>query len=1058
MRVWLLGGFQVSVGSRTVEDKEWRLRKAAALVKLLVLAPKHRMHREQAMELLWPELNPRAAANNLRHTLHNARRTLSSARIATTSPYLQVRGELLNLCPDAPLWVDVEAFEEATAAARGACDPATYRVALDLYAGDLLPEDRYEEWAEERREGMRRTYLSLLVELAGLYKERGEFGPAIEALRQLLRSESAHEGAHAGLMRLYALSGERQAALVQYERLREALSRKFGAEPAAASQRLYEDIVAGRLPPSHPEQVKDRPREDSGEPEGARHHNLPHTLTSFIGREHELVSIKRGLGMTRLLTLTGPGGSGKTRLALEVARDLAGAYPDGVSFVELAGLSEGELVVQEVAGVLEVREWPNRPLADTLLEALCDKEMLLVLDNCEHLIDACAWFTQRLLSSCPRVRVLATSREPLDVAGEMNRVVPALSLPETQHTPAAEELEGYESARLFVERARHRNPAFVLTPQNAQAVVEICRRLEGIPLAIELAAARVGLSAEQIAERLDDSLKLLTTGGRTTTPRQQTLRGALDWSYELLNESERKLFWRLSVFADGWTMEAAEAVGAGEGIDKEEVLDLLLRLVDKSLVVVETRAEGAPRYRMLEPVRQYAAQHLEESGEAGETRSRHAAFFLALAVEAEKNTGGEQHALWLERLEREHDNFRVALSWAVERGNAELGVRLSAALGGFWFIRGHFSEGHRWLKETLENSCPTTELDHDTTTDLARAKALIYSGWLAWERGDYEQSKKFSEEGLRLSRELGDEANTAAALYSLGVVAMIETEFERAAALFEEAIPLQRELGDTVGLARSITMLGLLAATQRDHVRAQALHEEGLPLAREAGDGLAIAFSLGLGANAALIREDHRRVRELCKEGLELSWQMGYKHALVLILLVPTASAQAQGKPIRSARLWGAAEALRESFGVTFSPVERHFYGPYIAAARAQLDEETWEAAWAEGGAMTPEQAIEYALAEEKEEEEEPPALPGASVPELPPTDRSAGVLTRREEEVAVLVARGLTNRQISEELTLSERTVHAHVRKILKKLGLSSRTQVATWVAEQQRVPPDPT
>jgi len=725
------------------------------------------------------------------------------------------------------------------------------------------------------------------------------------------------------------------------------------------------------------------------------------------------------------------------------------AYPGGAVFVELAGLSEGELMVQEVARVLKVREWPNRPLADTLLEALCNKEMLLVLDNCEHVIEACAWFVERLLSSCPRVRVLATSREPLDVAGEMNRVVPALSLPDPQRTPAVEELEGYESARLFVERARHRNPAFVLTPQNTQAVAEICRRLEGIPLAIELAAARVGLSAEQIAERLDDSLKLLTTGGRTTTPRQQTLRGALDWSYELLNESERKLFWRLSMFADGWTLESAEAVGAGEGIEKEEVLDLLLRLIDKSLVV-ETRAERAPRYRMLEPVRQYAAQHLEESGEADETRSRHAAFFLALAEEAEKNTGGEQHALWLGLLEQEHDNFRAALSWAVEQGNAELGLQLSATLGGFWFIRGHFSEGHRWMKQTLENSCQTTELGHDATTELARAKALIYSGWLAWERGDYEQSKKFSEEGLRLSRELGDKANTAAALYSLGVVAMIETEFERAEALLDEAMSLQRALGDKVGLARSITMLGLNTAGKQDHIRAQALHEEGLPLAREAGDGLAIAFSLGLGAIAALIREDHRQVRELCEEGLELSWQMGYKHAVVLLLQIPAASAQAQGKPVRSVRLWGATEALREGIGDTFSPAERHLYGHYIATAHAQLDEETWEAALAEGGAMTPEQAIEYALAEE---EEKPPALPAAPISELAPTDKPAGELTRREEEVAVLVGWGLTNRQISQELSLSERTVHAHVRKILRKLGLSSRTQVATWVAEQQEV-----
>jgi non-specific serine/threonine protein kinase len=441
---------------------------------------------------------------------------------------------------------------------------------------------------------------------------------------------------------------------------------------------------------------------------------------------------------------------------------------------------------------------------------------------------------------------------------------------------------------------------------------------------------------------------------------------------------------------------------------------------------------------MLEPIRQYARERLEESGEADATRNKHAAFFLALAEEAEENAGREEHAQWLGRLGQEHDNFRAALSWAADKGNVQLGLRLSAALGGFWFIRGHFSEGHRWLKETLENS--------STTATPARAKALVYSAWMAWERGDYEQSKKYSEECLTLSRELGDEPSIAAALYSLGVVAMIETEFERASALLEEAIALQRALGDTAGLARSMTILGLLAMVQGDHVRAQASYEEGLPLAREANDGPAIGYAHCLGATAALAREDHQQMRVICEEGIKLSQQMGYKHALVLILQVPAASAQAQGKPVHSARLWGANEALRESIGATFSPVEAYFYGPYIDAARAQLDEETWEAAWAEGQAMTQEEAIEYALSEEEE-----PALSKVRVPEEPPAGTQPDILTRREREIAVLVARGLTNRRIAKELSVSERTIHAHVRNILKKLGLRSRTEIATWVAEQQ-------
>jgi predicted ATPase len=378
-----------------------------------------------------------------------------------------------------------------------------------------------------------------------------------------------------------------------------------------------------------------------------------------------MMEIKRHLAMTRLLTLTGVGGSGKTRLALEVARDLIGAYPDGVWVVELAPLSEGTLVPQAVARALGVKERPGEPLSDTLAEVLRTKQALVVLDNCEHLVEAVAQLVDVLLDACPSVRVLATSREVLGIAGEMKWLVSSLSVPDPRQRPTAEELERYESVRLFAERAHYRNPAFAVTPQNAQAVAQICERLDGIPLAIELAAARVGLSVEQIVTRLDDSLKLLSTGSRTASARQRTLRGALDWSYDLLSDPERVLFGRLSVFAGGWTLEAAEAVGSGEGVKEDVVLDLLLGLVDKSLVVAEATGEGGVRHRMLEPVRQYAREKLEEGGEAEEVRRRHATFFLTLAEEAEPGLRGPEDREWLECLETEHDNMRAALSWTL---------------------------------------------------------------------------------------------------------------------------------------------------------------------------------------------------------------------------------------------------------------------------------------------------------------------------------------------------------------------------------------------------------
>jgi predicted ATPase/DNA-binding SARP family transcriptional activator len=718
VRIWLLGGFRVSVGFRVIGEDAWRLKRAAALVKLLALAPSHRLHREQVMDLLWSELARKAASNNLRQALHAARRALDPDE---GSRYLVSEDESLVLCPKSDLWVDAVAFEEAAATARRSRDPAAYRVAVELYAGDLLPEDRYEEWAESRRGELRRLYLTLLVESAELYEERGEYEKGIEPLQRAVTEEPTLEEAHAGLMRLYALSGRRRDALQHYDRLRDVLYRELGAEPNATARRLRNDIATDKFPPV---QSADPVQ---GELPVADKHNLPAPKTSFVGREHEMVEIKRALAMTRLLTLTGAGGSGKTRLALEIARDLVGGYPDGVWLVELAALSEGELVPQAVAGALGVQEQRGRPLTDTLVETLRAKRILLVLDNCEHLIDATAHLADILFSSCSRLKVLATSREALGVEGEVLWRVPPLSVPEADRSPAAlGELTRYDAVRLFVERARLRSPDFEVTPQNAGAVTQICRTLEGIPLAMELAAARVGaLSLEQILQRLKDSLKLLTGGSRTATARQRTLRGALDWSHELLPEDERVLFRRLSSFAGGWTLEGAEAVGASGGIEEEDVLDLLTNLVDKSLVVTEVRAADVVRYRMLEPVRQYALERLEESGEVMEIQRRHAEYFLALAEEAEPAVEGAQQATWLERLETEHDNLRAALSWSLERvEEAELGLRVGAALGEFWYLRGYFGEGRRWLEEALARS--------NQASTAARANALRRVSFLAY--------------------------------------------------------------------------------------------------------------------------------------------------------------------------------------------------------------------------------------------------------------------------------------------------------------------------------------
>jgi predicted ATPase/DNA-binding SARP family transcriptional activator/DNA-binding CsgD family transcriptional regulator len=1076
VRVWLLGGFRVSVGPRIIEGGAWRLRKAAALVKLLALTPRHRLHREQAMDALWPDLGRKAASNNLRQALYAARRALDRD---AGSKYLASEEESLVLCPGGDLRVDSEGFEEAAKAARRSGDPAAYRAAIELYGGELLPEDRYEEWVETRREGLRQLYLTLLVEMSELYEERGEYGSAVQVLRRAVAEETTLEEAHAGLMRLYALSDRGAEAMAQYERLREALSARLGTEPSATTRGLRDEIAAGEFRPSRRVPASPPP----WEPTGLDRHNLPAPRTSFVGREREMLEQKRALAMTRLLTLTGAGGSGKTRLALEVARGLVGAYSDGVWLVELAPLSEPGLVAQEVAGAVGGKERPDQPLSDTLADLLRDKELLLVLDNCEHVVVPAARLVDGLLASCPRLKVLATSREMLGVAGEVNRPVPPLSVPTAtdgayRGGPTVEELVRCEAVMLFVDRARLRLPDFELTEENAGAVVRVCSKLDGIPLAIELATARLGsLAVEQVAQRLEISFDLLKGQSRTAEARQRTLRATLDWSHDLLSEAERALFGRLSVFAGGWTLKAAETVCSGAGIEEGEILDLLGGLVDKSLVVAGESTIGAVRYRMLEPVRQYAQERLKGSGEAEAIRHRHAAFFLALAEEAERGLTGPQQKGNLERLDAEHGNLRGALSWALERGEAELGLRLGGALRRFWGIRSYISEGRGWLGEALAMNGPAS--------GPVRAKALEGEGWLAFLQGDYERARASYEKGLDLHRGAGNERGIADALYFLGMVLSRQGNHERAATLLDESLVMFRRLGDDQFVASVLDALGSLASARGDVARALALYEEAVALSRKVGNTQKVATSLGnLGHTtlvygdhrratalleeslvlfrdiedsldvaicltnlglAVLARGDHRRAATLLEESLSIARKVRSDRVIIDCLEAMVGVAGMRDQDHRAARLWGAAQALREDIGAPLGDDDRTLLEPYLAAVRSRLDEEAWDAALAEGKDMGPEEAVEYALSEDGG------ATFASAAPDRPLVHEQPLALTRREEEVATLVGRGLTNRRIAEELFLSERTVHRHVSSVLKKLGVASREHVASRLADRR-------
>ncbi len=647
-------------------------------------------------------------------------------------------------------------------------------------------------------------------------------------------------------------------------------------------------------------------------------HNLPLHLTSFIGREKEMAEVKHLLAGTRLLTLTGPGGTGKTRLSLHAAAAVLELFPDGVWLIELASLSDPALVPQTVASTLGVREETHRSIVATLTDYLRARRLLLILDNCEHLIDACAQLADTLLRACPDLRLLASSREALGIAGETAFRVPSLSLPRLgpRQTPTAESLTPYEAVRLFVERASAVRPDFQLTDAGAPAIAQICHRLDGVPLAIELAAARVRvMTPEQIAARLDDRFRLLTGGSRTALPRQQTLRALIDWSWDLLSPPERTLLRRLSVFWDGWTLEAAEAVGADaegqEVISPNEVLDGLTRLVDKSLVVADEQ-EGEARYRLLETIRQYARDKLLEAGsaEAERVRGRHLNFFLRLAHAAEPELRRADQLTWLARLETEHGNLRAALKWALSGRETEKGLRLAADLSRFWYLRGYWKEGREWLEQMLLEapagaSSPETaheppdaaheppdaaheppDAAHeppDAAARLrsARAKALYGVAWLMDESG---RDIPLYEESLALCREWGDKWGMAFALRGLGATTSYRGNPEQGEPLLAESLAVFRELGDPWGIALVLFSLAWVASNRDDNQTAPAMWDESLNLFRQAGDRWGIAVVLGGLGYVARLQGHYQKATTLSEESLTLFRELGDKAGVAVSL------------------------------------------------------------------------------------------------------------------------------------------------------------------------------
>jgi predicted ATPase/class 3 adenylate cyclase len=605
----------------------------------------------------------------------------------------------------------------------------------------------------------------------------------------------------------------------------------------------------------------------------ARAHNLPQQLTSFVGREREMGQVKDLVRSTRLVTLTGAGGAGKTRLALQASADLIDDFAHGVWFVDLAALGDERLVPQAVATVLGVRERPGAAIADALVEAMGDRELLLVLDNCEHLIQAAAALSQRMLSAAAGVRILATSREALRIPGEVTYRVPSLAAPGPRTPAHIDALAQYAAVQLFIDRARAVQPSFHVDDANAPAVASICYQLDGIPLAIELAAARVrSLTVTEVNDRLGQRFRLLTSGARTALPRQQTLRALIDWSFDLLNASERALLCRVACFAGGWTADAATAVATDAPMVADEVPDLLSALADKSLVVAEDRG-GATRYRLPETVRQYARERLLELGEDARCRRRHFEWFLSLVLEAEPRLTGPEQKGWLDRLEAEHDNLRAALEWAAAADGARAnGLRLAGNLFWFWYVRGYLGEGRAWISGFLA-AAP----DADASV---RAKALQNGGSLAWQQGDYTAARALHEEALALWRALGNRMSEAVALNNLGLVARDSGDLRSAESLWEQSVAIHREIGNPKGVADSLSNLGIVAKDRGDYALARDRYRGSLAIRREIGDQRGIAMALNNLGAAAFLEGDYESSRPLFVEGLAIRRELGDRRGI----------------------------------------------------------------------------------------------------------------------------------------------------------------------------------
>jgi len=821
--------------------------------------------------MFWPDATEEKARAYLRHELWTIRKALPSNQFLLSDDFS------VTFDSSADYWLDRDSLEKLADAASADESMA----ALAVYQGELLP-GFYEDWIILEREHLQSVYEQKMARLLEMLEKEKRWHEVLEWAERWISIGQGPEAAFRALMIAYVALGDRAKVASSYERCVQTL-RALDLEPSDQTRALLFKRTSSL--------------------------NIPIPLTSFIGRERELKEVAQLLSKSRLVTLTGAGGVGKTRLAIQVSAEILEMFPDGVWFLDLAPVNDPALVPITLASLLASYESGDTKssVMDILISSFRYRSALVIFDNCEHLVTSCAQLVNLLLTSCQNLSVLATSREALRISGEVHYRVPSLAIPKPDIEFTIDEFSNMESVKLFAERAVVISPGFAISPQNALAIAQICQRLDGIPLAIELAAARMNvLTVQQILKRLDDRFNLLTDGMRNAVPRQQTLRATIDWSYSLLPEKERILFRRLAVFTGGWTLDAAEKVCRGEGIESRDVLNLLSQLVNKSLVVVEM-GELETRYRRLEIIREFAREKLIEATEAGRLQDRHLAYFLKKAEEIESDLVGADPSAFLDYLDRELDNLRFALEWSISTEKGSEALRLLGALGSFWFVRSHFLEGAEWFKRALTLK--------ERASKSAQAKALRQAGFLYSAQENFSASRYALRESLAIYRELDDLHEISTGLQSLGVLEVRQRDFTQARGLLEESLSISRAVNNKPAMIQALINLAYISQMEGDNVMAAQQYGEGLEMCRNTDDSHLTSLVLQAMGDFVFAQKNNTKARQYYEEALSICLKLKDKRTIAYALFGIANLLYAEARKAQSAQLQGFAVPLLNELG-----------------------------------------------------------------------------------------------------------------------------------------------